>query len=275
MNRPTLDESLRALRDDVRPPSDGGEATRQRVLHSAGAAAPSGMQLTFARRLLVLGVVAAAVITHLLAGRAHVPPAPAARSVHVPSAALPSAAPAPSSPALVTPLAQPLAHSPAPSQEQAGPTREAAQRASERRRPRRSLKPDHVGATSAAADAAPEVVGVSSPAPAAQKSSPVAAAASQPMPDAQLRALYMTAHRLHFRGDPAHALAAWDAYLRHAYEGPLTAEARFNRALTLLRLGRTDEARQELAIFAAGKYGQFRKADAQRLLAMPPSTSGF
>ena len=56
--------------------------------------------------------------------------------------------------------------------------------------------------------------------------------------------LYRAAHEAHFVSrDPARALTAWDTYLAAHPNGRFAPEARYNRALTLVRLGRTDEAR--------------------------------
>jgi hypothetical protein len=79
--------------------------------------------------------------------------------------------------------------------------------------------------------------------------------------------LYADAHRAHFvDGDPASALRAWDAYLAAAPEGPFVPEARYNRALTLVRLGRMDEARRALEPFAEGVYDGYRAKEATALL---------
>jgi hypothetical protein len=79
--------------------------------------------------------------------------------------------------------------------------------------------------------------------------------------------LYERAHRAHFAGgDPAAALAAWDRYLAAAPRGRFALEARYNRAVALARLGRRDEAARALAPFAAGEFGGYRRAEAERLL---------
>lgn len=79
--------------------------------------------------------------------------------------------------------------------------------------------------------------------------------------------LFDEAHRLHFVDkDSARALDAWDAYLRAAPQGRFVPEARYNRALALVRLGRTSEAAQELRAFATGTYGEYRRDDARALL---------
>jgi hypothetical protein len=80
-------------------------------------------------------------------------------------------------------------------------------------------------------------------------------------------ALYRVAHTAHFVDrDPARALAAWDVYLRAAPNGEFAPEARYNRALSLVRLGRGQEAQSALEPFANGAYGGYRKAEASALL---------
>ncbi len=61
------------------------------------------------------------------------------------------------------------------------------------------------------------------------------------------RERFETAHRLHFGGGaPERTLAAWDDYLGAYPAGRYAPEARYNRALTLIRLGRTDAASDAL-----------------------------
>jgi hypothetical protein len=79
--------------------------------------------------------------------------------------------------------------------------------------------------------------------------------------------LYAAAHRAHFVDhDPAAALRAWDAYLAAEPSGRFAPEAHYNRAIALLRLSRRAEARDALAPFASGAYGDYRREDARRLL---------
>jgi TolA-binding protein len=79
--------------------------------------------------------------------------------------------------------------------------------------------------------------------------------------------LYRIAHTTHFMAhDPARALAAWDAYLAAAPNGAFAPEAHYNRALSLIRLGRTSEAKSALEPFATGVYGSYRQAEARALL---------
>ncbi len=80
-------------------------------------------------------------------------------------------------------------------------------------------------------------------------------------------ALYRQAHEAHFVArDAARALVAWDRYLAVFPRGRLAPEARYNRALVLVRLGRTDEARAALAPFADAPIGSYRQAEARLLL---------
>jgi hypothetical protein len=79
--------------------------------------------------------------------------------------------------------------------------------------------------------------------------------------------LFQAAQHQHFVArDPQTALRAWDAYLAAYPRGRLALEARYNRALTLVRLGRTDEARAALQPFATGREGSYRQREASDLL---------
>lgn len=85
--------------------------------------------------------------------------------------------------------------------------------------------------------------------------------------DPRERAAYRSAHALHFeQHDAAGAIDAWDAYLREYPHGRFALEARYNRALCLVRVGRRDDARAALAPFAAGTHGGYRQSEATQLL---------
>jgi TolA-binding protein len=78
--------------------------------------------------------------------------------------------------------------------------------------------------------------------------------------------LYRLAHEAHFGAhDYGRALSGWDAYLKATPGGRLATEARYNRAICLLRLGRDAEARVALEPFASGKMG-YRQNEARELL---------
>lgn len=80
-------------------------------------------------------------------------------------------------------------------------------------------------------------------------------------------ARYAVAHRAHFESrDWPRALEAWDVYLAKHPRGRLAPEARYNRALCLLRLGQVARAREALAPFADGREGGYRRAEAEKLL---------
>lgn len=127
----------------------------------------------------------------------------------------------------------------------------------------RSIEPgstvagDHAIPRAARADTAPSVSA------ATESSAPLAPSA----PEDPNAALLAEAHRLHFtERDPARALVAWDRYLAAAPRGRFVPEARYNRALALVRLGRRAEAEEELSTFAAGAYGAYRRDEAKALL---------
>jgi hypothetical protein len=95
------------------------------------------------------------------------------------------------------------------------------------------------------------------------------APAPEPVTVAPVEALYRKAHELHFHGgDHAEALAAWDAYLTAEPSGRFAVEARYNRALLLVRLGRFAEARAALEPYARGSVepAGYRQREATMLI---------
>lgn len=105
-------------------------------------------------------------------------------------------------------------------------------------------------------------VSSSAPPPPAKKAPP------PPPASVDVDSLYREAHDIHFvRRDPAAALVAWDRYLAAAGpSGRFALEARYNRAISLVRLGRRDEAAAALRPFANGEYGGYRRDEAAQLL---------
>jgi TolA-binding protein len=84
--------------------------------------------------------------------------------------------------------------------------------------------------------------------------------------DAETRA-YARAHEAHFTRDaPAEALAAWNRYLAAYPSGAFVPDARYNRALCMLRLGRHAAAAQALRPFADGAFHGYRRLEAGALL---------
>ncbi len=78
------------------------------------------------------------------------------------------------------------------------------------------------------------------------------------------RERFERAYRLHFRGDSSEAaLGAWDAYLRAHPDGRYALEARYDRALCLVRLDRLAAARVALEDVVRRGY---RVSDARALL---------
>lgn len=123
-------------------------------------------------------------------------------------------------------------------------------------------------------DAPPEVDSVPPAASSSRRVTPARRAATPPVAPADLPdesdpgfELYRTAHHAHFvEHDPARALGAWNAYLAATPTGRFALEARYNRALCLVRLGRLSEAATALEPFAQGKFGGYRQGEARDLL---------
>jgi hypothetical protein len=99
--------------------------------------------------------------------------------------------------------------------------------------------------------------------------SPLPAIAKPPVDDSEHRALraYREAERLQFEEkDYARALGAWDRYIPLAGKSPLLVDAKWQRALCLVRLGRSDEGREALEPFARGDLGAYRQSEARTIL---------
>jgi len=75
---------------------------------------------------------------------------------------------------------------------------------------------------------------------------------------------FQAADRLHTSGAPS-AVAAWDAYLSAYPGGRYALEARYNRAIALIRAGRLEEARAALEPFERGVHGGYRQREARAL----------
>jgi TolA-binding protein len=109
----------------------------------------------------------------------------------------------------------------------------------------------------------------SPPAPQSEPSARPAAPSAAAVNAAEERelSLYRAAHRAHFIDrDFAAALSGWSDYLSKVPSGRFALEARYNRALCLVQLGRKSEARTALEPFARGAFGAYRQREARELL---------
>ncbi len=236
-----LSSATDALRDT--PIDADGGATRLRVRRSLEASHRGRRQLVSfltGTGILLAGTMSWAFATGRAEAvwRAIVDPAP----VHEPRVEPPPPAPAPRGPRHHVAPEVPRQEPPAPEPE-----------------PELALKPESPVQEPPAPAPAPRV---EPPAPRAATVRPV-------------EALYRRAHELHFHGaDHAAALAAWDAYLAAEPSGRFVAEARYNRALLLIRLARYADARAALAPYARGEVaGGYRRAEAERLLERLPEAN--
>ena len=145
--------------------------------------------------------------------------------------------------------------------------------------PAELLAEPEVPTRSPAPEAAPPVEARPRPAPARREPRAVRttperfapepeSAVPAPEPTANAETLAFTeAHRQHFAGgSPGGSLAAWDAFLRTHPHGRYELEARYNRATSLVRLGRLQAARAALSPFAEGEHDGYRQAEAARLI---------
>lgn len=130
------------------------------------------------------------------------------------------------------------------------------------RRKKQSPRPPVVEPVPSAERAATQVLPEPEPLPAAAP----ALTTKAPAAESGELMLFRRAQSLHLARD-AHAIEAWDAYLRVAGSSALAPEARYNRALGLVRAKRFTEAKRALAPFAEGAYGAYRRQEAQALLA--------
>jgi hypothetical protein len=147
----------------------------------------------------------------------------------------------------------------------ASPPRMPAQRAAIATAPRPAPPPESTPPVTAPVEAPPPAP----PHPATPRPAPRPAPAVAPAPAPPVEALYRRAHELHFHGGEAAAtLAAWDAYLAAEPGGRFSIEARYNRAILLIRIGRYAEARAALEPFARGEVDPagYRQTEAGRLV---------
>lgn len=270
-----LERATRALRATP-PPNDGELAQAKLRLLAAHKAATKSSRGRSLRWVLPLAAVLAAgsalaavpngierltqVVSDLFTPKA--PAAPKSK----PKRSLLAKSPSPRAPGPVpaaTPAPEPAA-TPAP-EPAATPAPEPAVAAAppkvsapERRRARAERREQPVQAAATQP--------VAPPTPVAE---PVAPAPVEPTPIASADlAKYRAAHKAHFQQrDFALALRNWEAYLRQYPNGTFAIEARYNRAICLLRLNRKDEARRALTPFAHGDIGHgYRQAEATKLL---------
>lgn len=249
MNDP-LFEATRALREQGDMPSDGSRFTRARVLASVR----QRQRARLRRSLFAIPLAALAMGSVAMAATGGYLPSPVQKWVEQITGFTPRPPQKPKSKVVRAPAAEDTP----------------------------------VVAPLAPAEAAPEPDASSSPlALGPEPSEPTASVSAQPaasnekqrtgespITEAEFQR-YRLAHEAHFvKKDPAAALSAWNDYLAHAPSGHLAVEARYNQALCLLKLGRTQEARRALAPFVAGAYGAYRRQEAQTLIATLDADAG-
>ena len=181
-------------------------------------------------------------------------PAPATRPVSVVGRVLPA----------------PVANPPAPTPDSTPPAVDIAAANVATTATSATAATENIAATPSSSSARPDQVSHALPAPGTKPVLLDAHSLAPQTPEERADptlSLYRVAHTAHFVDrDPARALAAWDAYLAAAPNGTFAPEARYNRALSLVRLGRNTEAKSALTPFANGVYGTYRQSEASALL---------
>lgn len=264
-----LARAARALREESEAAEAGERFTRARVM--AGLQQNAGRRrLRLAFALPLAACFAAATAFGTMKGRSaaiwhevtealgfshpeEAPKASAKPPKRLPAAANPIDSAPPSEPAAAIEAPQPV--------KEAEPQGDAPSRA----------VPSEPSAPSGALAPRPErsAPPTSTPTPTRVEAAPEKAEPAAPAPELNDPAheLYRVAHQSHFVDhDFAAALRAWDAYLAAAPSGRFAPEARYNRALCLVRLGRKDDAERALRPFADGAYGSYRRDEAKALI---------
>jgi hypothetical protein len=241
MNSDRLEQLTRALREEGNRTTPAEvRATRARVMTSLR----GGDRRT--RRFVMLVVpIAAVLVASAALAKSGVPVGKAWDWITVEIGGGPPRGPAPSKAAPKPRSAPSSARPPSRTDDDIAPPASAA--------PARIPTPP---ADSAPPAAVPPVAAPIARAPASARAAGAPRPAASEDAESAALALYREAHRLQFTDrDYAAALRAWDGYIQAAPRGPLVIEARYNRAIALVHLGRTAEARAALAPFARGDVG--------------------
>jgi hypothetical protein len=273
-----LDRAFRALRESADGHDPRAEETLARILRQAEPSPARGGRRALRVWLLAAAVVAVSTaaaarsgqlgrVLRLVAWRDDVPAAAPAGDPASPVAGTPAPLPTPPGPSPLEPLDPSPAGEPAPAvpsesaaiENAPGVVPSPAPPADLPSRPFSAAAGRHesIATSTRTAQAAPAKT--AAPAPNTTPSASAAAAADDQA--------FAHAHALHFHGaDPVAALAAWDEYLRDFPSGRFAPEARYNRAIDLLKLGRNGEARDALQPFADGAFDGYRRDEAQGIL---------
>ena len=260
MKRDLLDEAVSALRDSETASEAEAKQTRADILN--------GLRRTRVQRRTRIAYLLPIAATFMVAsawGAASGQARALWSSVeHVFSSSAPSAAPP-------VKKSSPLANATPPAEPTPTPTPPLGAEAARVSNAPEAAPPRVSNEAPLAVHPLPVTAALPSAAISAAKGLTSAQSSATPSDDPAL-ALYRAAHTAHFVDhDPARALAGWDAYLKAAPNGVFAPEARYNRALSLIRLGRIAEAKRALEPFAQGQSGGYRQQEAQDLLSRLPT----
>jgi outer membrane biosynthesis protein TonB len=281
MSHDVLEDAIHALREEASGEGAPAHATRARILASMRAERRRRVSVVGASAALLAAVLAS---TAWAAATGRLPPPGRwlmflgaqenTDSIHAPSGSEPTAS---GITAAARPEKAPAENTPA---ENAADEKAPTEKAPDEKAPTGKAPDEKAPTGKAPAEKAPAKVpsarpsGAETDEPAAPRTvaAPAVTADRSGSPAARSAAdatdvLYQRAHALHFQShDHAAARSAWEAYLKAAPAGRFAAFAHYNRALCLVRLGRTAEARRALQPFADGAFGGYRRAEAQSLI---------
>lgn len=274
MSDDLLEQATKALRDETSAPELRSGLTRARMLDAASRQHGRSSRVRWLAPLLMLGTsTALAHVTHQYFPAAWNAVVPAAlerrvaqdqhvharrpRASEAPRSEPPSAAATVTQPAPVVEAPAATATTPEIAITQAARRDAVPEPATLQPKPRKARAEPARGALPALNEA-PEPREVT---PAIVTEDP----ALMPRSESAELTLFRRAMKLHDARDHG-AIRAWDDFLRVAAGSPLAPEARYNRALGLVRERRVHEARAALEPFARGDFGGYRKHEATALL---------
>jgi TolA-binding protein len=263
MSEERLDEAFRAMRAEVSGEADEADRTLARVL-ATRRAKEDRRRRTWMYLLPIAAVLAGSTAWAAASGRVSSlweVRSPSTTEVAVNDAPAPTSTPAMSAPSMANTAADAV---------ETEPTRDEKKDEEDtaKKDPTSEEAPPKAMATTIPHAKEPSIRGDAASAQPAASASPIASAAAPPKfnPLAEDKADFQAAYRIHAGASPAAAVDAWNGYLGKHPNGRFVPEARYARAVALVRSGQSAAAREALRPFAESSPGGYRREDARQLL---------